>query len=56
MKISELINALEKIKDEHGDIDVCCWPYDGQDRRYSPKLSVIVIEEETLPFVEIDGI
>ncbi len=30
MKISELIKKLEEAKDEHGDIDVYFWPYDGQ--------------------------
>lgn len=30
MKISALIAALEKVKAEQGDIEVACWPYDGQ--------------------------
>ncbi len=34
MKISELMAELQEIQDEYGDIDVCCWPYDGQGRKY----------------------
>ena len=30
MKISELIEALQNAKQEHGDIDVYVWPYMGQ--------------------------
>lgn len=34
MKISELIQKLDEIMGQEGDIDVMCWPYDGQDRLY----------------------
>jgi len=30
MKLSVFIEKLELIEKEHGDIDVFCWPYDGQ--------------------------
>jgi hypothetical protein len=30
MKISELVAQLIEIKEQHGDVDVYCWPYDGQ--------------------------
>lgn len=29
MKISEFIEELEKIKEEHGDLPVKTWEYDG---------------------------
>ena len=42
MKISELIAELQEIQEEYGDIDVCCWPYDGQGRTYpNPCLNVV---------------
>lgn len=46
MKISELIKSLKRIEKEHGDIDVFCWPYDGQNRIYdiSPDLTPVVSE------------
>lgn len=31
MKISELIEELEKIKEEHGDLPVKTWKYDEYD-------------------------
>ena len=30
MKIEQLINELQKILAVHGNIEVRCWPYDGQ--------------------------
>ena len=56
MKISEMVTALEIIKEEYGDIEVLCWPYDGQSRRYIPTLEVSVLEKDTQPVVEIDGV
>lgn len=34
MKISELIEELEKIKEEHGDLPVKAWEYDEYDGDY----------------------
>ena len=34
MKISELIEYLEKIKEEHGDLPVKAWEYDEHDEEY----------------------
>ncbi|MEW8049304.1 MAG: hypothetical protein AB2792_01945 [Candidatus Thiodiazotropha sp.] len=34
MKISQLREMLQAVQDEHGDIDVYCWPYDGQARTF----------------------
>lgn len=31
MKISRLIIKLQKIMAKHGNIEVMCWPYDGQE-------------------------
>ncbi|MEW8230373.1 MAG: hypothetical protein AB2745_08620 [Candidatus Thiodiazotropha endolucinida] len=56
MKISELIKELEAIKAVQGDIDVRCWPYDGQAREYSPKLEVHFSAKDGPPVLEIDGI
>lgn len=32
MTITELIEILNHIKEEHGNLNVYCWPYDGQIR------------------------
>lgn len=34
MTISEMIEALEKIKEEHGDLPVKAWEYDEYDGYY----------------------
>lgn len=34
MKISEMIEELEKIKEEHGDLPVKTWEYDEYDGNY----------------------
>lgn len=35
MTITELIAHLEELKALHGDVQVLCWPYDGQGRSYA---------------------
>ena len=55
MKISELIEKLEQIKREHGDVDVYCWPYDGQVVPYSPVVTIVHSEKDNSLCVEIDG-
>lgn len=36
MNISQTIEALEKIKEQHGDLEVSCWFYsDGYDELYT---------------------
>lgn len=34
MKISKLIDKLNDILSKEGDLDVTCWPYDGQGRDF----------------------
>ena len=55
MKISDVIKELEKIKKEHGDVDVFAWPYDGQGVFYEPKIEVHC-EKGSVWGVEISGI
>ncbi len=50
MKISIFINILNKFKEEHGDFEIYCWPYDGQGRHY-PGVS-LVIGGEGIVFLE----
>jgi len=35
MKISKFIEMLNEVKEKHGDLEVYCWPYDGQQRLYN---------------------
>ena len=40
MKISDCIKELERAKSKHGDLEVRCYPYDGQLYSSSPELEV----------------
>lgn len=40
MKLSELIERLNAIMADKGDMDVYAWPYDGQGGKYEPVLEV----------------
>jgi hypothetical protein len=53
MKISELIAELQEIQNYRGDLEVMCWPYDGQGREY-PVVSVDVVMEAGKPRVFIE--
>ena len=55
MKISDVIKELEKIKKEHGDVEVFAWPYDGQGVFYDPKVEVH-IEKGSAWGAEISGV
>ncbi len=54
MKISDMITQLQAIQEEHGDLQVCCWPYDGQGRTYEPELKLLHSTGKDV-VVEIDG-
>ncbi len=45
MKISELIAELQDIQKRSGDLEVMCWPYDGQGREY-PAVSVDIVTKD----------
>lgn len=47
MRISELVGLLEKVKEEHGDVAVWGWPYDGQVPREDGIVAWIRSKEET---------
>ena len=58
--ISDLIKELEKAKDEHGDLEVRCYPYDGLLYSCSPILEIwtesYAPDEGREKTLEIDGI
>lgn len=53
MKISEVIKKLQGLLQEHGDIEVISWPYDGQDKIFPVKDILILEIESKGPFIEI---
>jgi len=55
MKISEVISELKKIMDEHGDLDVKCWPHDDVEERFFDLESIEVESLEDGPkYVMVD--
>lgn len=53
MKLSELIQQLQAVLAEKGDLTVHSWPYDGQGGLYAPKLDVGELRTgETVLFVD----
>jgi len=54
MKISEAINELQKIMDDIGDIEVLCWPHDGQDKDYS-LTNMVIVERDGKYSVVVDS-
>ncbi len=59
MKISQVIETLKKIKETQGDIEVACWPYDGQGRYYHlTTIEIKNVEKENMEkemIVELDA-
>ena len=53
MKASELIKQLQEKITEYGDLEVKCYPYDGQERSYDPVVEVI--QQSNVEVIEIDG-
>lgn len=54
MKISELILKMQETMETEGDLEVMCWPYDGQDRDY-PLEQVEVVRGEEGSIVVVDA-
>jgi hypothetical protein len=40
MKTSELIRILQASIEEHGDLEVFAWPYDGQGRHFAASVEI----------------
>ncbi len=56
MRTSTLIKKLEKIIHQYGDIDVKCWPYDGQEQpKPLKKVAATKTGNNKKIFVEIDA-
>lgn len=53
MKISEAITTLQSLMVLVGDVELKCWPYDGQNAPFPPSFKVSVVDGEK--FVEIDA-
>ncbi|MGH7193829.1 MAG: hypothetical protein ACREJM_09890 [Candidatus Saccharimonadales bacterium] len=46
MKASELVKILQAAIEEHGDMEVFAWPYDGEDRVFPAKVDVCGTRDE----------
>ena len=53
MQISEAIATLQSLMNLIGDVELKCWPYDGQPEPFDPSFKVSVVDGEK--FVEIDA-
>ena len=53
MKISEAITTLKSLMVLVGDVELKCWPYDGQPNPFDPSFKVSVVDGKKL--VEIDA-
>lgn len=51
MRVTELIEQLNAILKDKGDVEVYCWPYDGQGMDY-PVKELAYYEETKLLFIE----
>jgi hypothetical protein len=53
MKLSSLIRVLQEFLRDHGDLDVKCWPYDGQQNPRDVEVDVVEDKSGNI-FVQID--
>ena len=53
MKISEAISTLQSLILLVGDVELKCWPYDGQTEPFDPSFKVSDVGGEK--FIEIDA-
>lgn len=54
MIISQVIKKLEEIKQAEGDIEVTCWPYDGQPNVHELN-TIKTVKQTDRKFVELDS-
>lgn len=53
VKASELIRLIEAKIEEVGDVEVYTWPYDGQQRQFSPEVLLAEnCEGESIIYIE----